>query len=88
MDKIILFKPYSKVFHLRGALIRAIIVIMPRTLFLILPILFDMKTPSAYYVCCIYSNSLQKTLNVVVNTMNPDLGSYCLQYRLSNYLSR
>ena len=31
-----------------------------------------LKMLSAYHVCCIYSNDLQKTFTMKVNSMNPD----------------
>ena len=51
--------------------------------------IFYIKMMSAYYVCCIYSNTLQKTFTMAANGMNPDqlllreqsdLCPYLLQY--------
>ena len=52
---------------------------------------FVLKTLSALYVCCKYSNAFRLNFLMEANTMNPDqtapweqsdLGPYCLQYRL------
>ena len=48
----------------------------------LMPIYFVLKLLSAYHICCIYSNALQKTFTIEVNTINPDLGPYCLQYAI------
>ena len=49
--------------------------------------IYVLKMLSAFYICCIYSNSLQKTFTMDTNTMSQDqtvpyeqsdLGLYCL----------
>ena len=52
-----------------------------------------LQMPSAYYVGCIYSNTLQKTFIIEANIMNPDQTALIwvynvLQHRLSKNISR
>ena len=37
------------------------------------------KMFSAYYLCCLYLNVLKPNFVLEANTMNPDLGPYCVQ---------
>ena len=53
------------------------------------PLYFILNILSAFYICCIFSNSLQtRFFNMEANNINPesweqsDLGPYFLQYRL------
>ena len=51
---------------------------------------FYLKMLSAYYVCYIFSKALQNSLTMEANVMNPDQTApqdYCLQPRLSKYIS-
>ena len=61
---------------------------------------FVQKMPSAYNICCKYSNAPQTNFVMEANTVNPDqtapllkreqsdLGPYCLKYRPPKYINR
>ena len=62
------------------------------------PAIFFFLKMFAYYVCCTFSKALRNIFIMGANTMNTDqtapnlremsdLSSYCLQYRLSKYVS-
>ena len=68
-----------------------------RKLNIILPIMFALKLPSAWYVCYVYSNALILLLIMEANIWTlirlllmgqSDLSPYCLQYRLSKFINR
>ena len=75
----------------------AALIVLIASLTLSPPISFVLKISSAFYVCCIYSSSLQTRFYHEGKYYGPrsdcfleqsDLGPWCLQHRLPKNLSR